>query len=108
MAAQSIASGAQAATLGVEHTLATITSAGVFALVVDLGTLADGETCTIRLKTRARSGDTTRLFDEAEFRNAQARPIKISYPVPSMHEVIATLRQDGGTGRTFPWNLIGL
>lgn len=105
MALNSAASGAQTAVTGVEHALATITSAGVYIVTVDLAQLANGERVTIQIKTRTRSADTTRLYARVYASHALADPIFKSVPVPSGHELVVTLQQDGGSGRTFPWDI---
>ncbi|MGH2359054.1 MAG: hypothetical protein ACRDGM_00705 [bacterium] len=106
MAISSAASGTQTATLGVEHTLATITTAGTYVLNVDAANLVNAETLTLRLKSKTLSGGTLRLTYENKFRHIQGQPSIFSVPVPTLIEVVATLQQDGGTGRAFPWNLI--
>jgi hypothetical protein len=102
----SAASGTQTATLDTEHTLTTKTDAGVYALVVDTANLAAGETLELRIKTKAKSGSTSRLAYRATYQNAQADPIKYSIPVPIDTEIIATLKQIGGTGRDYDWNVL--
>lgn len=104
----STVSGAQAATLGTTHTIVTTTTAGTFVLVVDTSALVVGETLTLEVSARCRAGDTLRVAYSALFQHTQGAPLKISPPVVSLHELVATLKQEGGTGRTFPWNLVRL
>lgn len=106
MAVTSANSGSQTATIGTEHTLATETTAGVYVLVVDTGNMVDGDKVELRLKTKARSGDTSRLAYRGTYRHVQLDPNKYSIPVPVDTEVVATLKQTDGTGRAFPWNLL--
>lgn len=106
MAISSAASGTQTAVLTTEHTLATITVAGTYVLNVDAAALANGETLTLRLRTRTLAAGTSRIAYEAVFRHVLGEPALFSVPVPALIEVVATLRQDGGTGRSYPWNLI--
>ena len=110
MALSSKANGSQTATLTTEHTLATVTDAGVYVLHVDIANLTGAEIVTLRLKTRARTSDTTRIAYEVDLDASAAagEPIAISPPIASLHELIVTLEQNGGTGRAFPWNLIQL
>lgn len=108
MALTSAASGSQTATLTTEHTLATITAAGTYVLSVDAGALANGETLTLRIKTKIRTGDTSRVVYEAAFSHAQGSPNKYSPAVPVIVEGVFTLTQTGGTGRAFPWNVLQL
>lgn len=106
MAVTSAASGTQTAVLTTEHTLATKTDAGVYVLVVDTANLANDETLELKLKTKAKSGGTSRLAYSAIYKHAQGDPNKYSIPVPIDTEIIATLTQTGGTGRDFDWNLL--
>ena len=101
-------SGSQTATLATEHTLATITTAGVYQLEVDAANLADGENLTLKIFGKVRSGDTERLIYEASFENAQGKPLLQSLAVPTPHHAKFTLEQNGGTGRAFPWAVYAL
>ena len=96
-------SGSQTATLGTEHTLATVTVAGIYQLAVDAADLADGETLELRIYGKARTGDTERLMFYASFENSQGVPLKASPPVISPHHMKVTLEQTGGTGRAYEW-----
>ena len=101
-------SGSQTATLNTDHTLATATAptgGALYQLRVDTNALATNETLTLTLSTRARVADTTRVLYRAVFTGAGEEAIKDSpcVAVPAGSEVVATLRQEGGTGRAFPW-----
>jgi hypothetical protein len=98
-------------TLATDTTLVTQagpTGGGCYVLHVDAVNLANGETLTLTLRTRARPGGTTRTAFSAPYQHTQSDPVKISplIAVPSGSELIAVLRQDGGTARAFPWALI--
>ena len=108
MALTSKSSGSQTATLTTDHTLATITDAGTYVLTVDTANLADGETLTLRIKSKTRSADTSRLVYEANFEHAQSENFKASPAIPVIAEGVFTLEQNGGTGRAFPWNILQL
>ena len=99
MAISSAASGTLTATLTTEHTLATITTAGTYVLNVDISALQNNEVVWLRLKTKTLGGGTQRLAYEAKFRHIQGQPSVFSVPVPTLIEIVATLRQDNGTGR---------
>ncbi len=106
-------SGSQTATLATDHTLRTETAptgGAVYQLRVDTAALANGETLVLRLQSRPRTGDTSRDLYTVLFDNAQSDPIKDSpaVAVPAGVDVIAILRQEGGTGRAFPWALYRL
>lgn len=100
--------GSQTATIGTEHTLATVTTAGTYVLAVDTGNMVDGDTLELRLKTKVRTGGTSRLAYFVTYVNAQDDPNKYSVPVPVITEIVATLKQTVGTGRAFPWSLYSL
>ena len=106
--ATSQASGSQTAVLTTEHTLATITDAGTYVLLVDTVNMALEDKLTLRAKVKIKSDGTTRLAYEANYEHKQTEFGKISIPVPSIHELIFTLEQNGGTGRVYVWEIIKL
>jgi hypothetical protein len=108
MAVTSAASGTQTATVTTEHTLGTITDAGVYVLVVDTANMVLGDFLELRLKTKCASGGTSRLAYLASYAHVQGDPNKYSIPVPVDTEIIATLKQAAGTSRDFPWNILKL
>jgi len=96
--------GTQTAVIGTEHTLATITAAGTYQLVVDLANLADGDTVELRIKVKTRSTSASQEVFYATFPHSQGTDeIKLAPPVPAPHEFVATLKQTTGTGRAFVW-----
>lgn len=99
-------SGSQSATISTEHTLATITDPGVYVLVVDTVNLAAGDQLELRAKTKCKSGSSSRLAFIAGYAHAQAEINKYSVPIPIDTEVIFTLKQVAGTGRSFDWNIL--
>lgn len=102
-------SGSQTATLTSEHTLATVTAAGTYQLVVDVANLAAGETLWLRIYGKARSSDTERLLYSHRVKGETLVELLIaSLAVVSPHHSKFTLRQDGGTGRAFPWAIYAL
>lgn len=98
-------SGSQTAMISTEHTLATITTSGIWVLAVDVNNLTAGDVVELRIYGKARSSDTERLL----FGPAIYGPIKpgqllvLSPPVVSPHHAKFTLKQTNGTGRAFPW-----
>lgn len=105
MAASVNTSGATALTVGTsEQTLATITAAGTYQLVVDAATAAAGDVILARIYGKARSTDTERLMDEhAVAVGAPARPLWTSKPYLSPHHIRFALLQTAGSSRTPPW-----
>jgi len=106
MALTSVGSGSQSATLDTEHTLDTETGAGVYVLVVDTNNMVDGDVLILRIKTKNKSGSTSRLAYQATYANAQTEINKYSPAIPVDTEIICTLEQTDGTGRSFDWNLL--
>ncbi len=101
-------SGTQAATISTEHTLATVTAAGTYVLVVDTNAMVLGDVLELRLYLKSLSGSTSRVAYAVSYANIQSDPVKLSIPVPTTHEIKATLKQVAGTGRSFDWELIAL
>ncbi len=100
--------GSQTATLATEHTLNTTTpevADGAFQLFVDLALLVNDETLTLKIKEKARTGDTQRLLWSATYKHIQAFPLVASPPVILLNGWDMTLEQNGGTGRAFPWSI---
>jgi len=104
--AYSVDSGSQTAILTTEHTLATETDEGIYVLVVDTANMDLGDTVTLKIKTKYASGGTSRLAFSATYAHAQTEINKYSPPIPVDTEIICTLTQAAGTGRTFYWNLL--
>lgn len=99
-------SGSQTATIGTEHTLATVTTQKTFVLSVDCANLAAGEYVEIKVKRDVRSADTTRTLHSriVSWLEAGVTPVVSMPPVPAGGgELVCTLKQLNGTGRAFPW-----
>lgn len=102
-------SGSQTATVNTEHTLGSaITAAGVYQLVVDANAMVAGDVLELRIYTKCKSGSTERLAFYCCYANTQNEPNKMSIPVPIDQSFKATLKQTGGTGRAFDWNILSL
>lgn len=106
MALASVGSGSQTAVIDTEHVLDTETAAGTYILVVDMINLVNGDTVTLRIKTKAKTGSTSRLAYAVTYANLQSTINTYSIPVPIDTEIICTLEQTEGTGRVFDWNLL--
>lgn len=102
------AGGAQACTIGTEHTLTTQTTAGTYVLVLDMTNAADGDTFEVRLKTIARAAGSEQVAYLRCYVNNQDTDshMKYSVPVPINVSIKATLKQTAGTGRTITWALL--
>lgn len=100
--------GSQTCTIDTEHTLATITTAGNFLLTLDCDALALGDTLWVRTKLKVRSTGTTRTLYQTALSNVQATPVAVTPPIASLNEIVFTIEQTDGTGRTIPWEIIEL
>jgi hypothetical protein len=98
------ASGSLLAT-SAEQTLATVVTNANYVLVVDASVMLAGDVLTLRLKREALNGGTRRTLYQQTWTGVQAVPMKASVPVPGPYGVQATLQQQEGTGRTYPWSL---
>lgn len=106
MAAAVKTSGSQAATVTTEHTLATVTDAGVYQAAIDVSDLVNGATpdlLEIRIYGKARSSDTERLIKVWSLIGAQTEALWLSPPFISPHHYKLTINQIQGTSRTFEW-----
>jgi hypothetical protein len=93
---------------GTEQTLATDTAGGVYVVALDTGAMVNGDTIEVRVKTKVRTGGTSRLAYYAVYSHAQGAPNKYSVPVPADVEIAVTLERTGGTDRAYPWKLLAL
>ncbi len=115
MAVSENTGGTQTATIGTEHALVNITTAGVFQLVVDTRNMADGDKLELRAYIAPRSGESRRLAkiqryahkqgDGATNNNADGEVISFSVPLSSPFSIRFTLKQTAGTGRSYVWSV---
>lgn len=93
-----------ALTIGTPVTLATITTAGIYVLVVDTVNMVTGDALEMRIYSKpTAAGDTERQAYCFAIQHGQADIQKISIPVPSPVSFRAELTQTAGTGRAFKW-----
>ena len=98
--------GAQVCVISTEHTLATITQPGFYSLWLDLNALAASDTLEMRVKTKVTSGGTSRLHSLDTYNNAQTLFNITTQTIECMHEVVFTIKQTAGTGRTVNWEIL--
>lgn len=112
MAVAAEQSGTQSATVTTEHTLASISGAGLFTLHVDMVNLAANDVVELRAYQKVLGGGTARVVWARTFSGAQPTDdmIKVS---PGLGNELAeadglkfTLKQTFGTGRSFPWKVL--
>jgi hypothetical protein len=109
MAISEHATGSQTATIGTEHILTANpeTTDGVYQVFIDIDAMALGDTVEIRIKEKARTGDTQRTIetfvisqDPSTDSNLWVSP---SFVLVNGWDV--TLKQTAGTGRAFLWSI---
>ena len=112
MAVSISTSGSQTATLTTQHTLATISTAGVFVLAVNLINLADGEDVELKAYLAVDTLDDRNLVYQQTYTHKQGdgtadtgsgMVVALSPPIPSPISIRFTLEQNGGSGRVFDW-----
>lgn len=107
MAVSEHATGSQTATVTTEHILTANpeTTDGVFQLVVDVAAMVLGDTLELRIKEKARSGDTQRQVWMIPLIGPPTDTLFVSPPIMLLHGWDMTLKQTTGTGRAFPWSI---
>lgn len=97
----------QACTLDTEHALATISTAGVFVLDLDVNALAAADVLLVRAKKKVRTGGTTRLLDQWTIGGATPPVEKVftTYPINSLWELVFTIEWTDGTAGSIPWEV---
>ena len=108
MAFSSLAHSITTAVIGTEHTLLSTTSAYIFVLQVNCGSMYLGDETELRVKTRVVSEASLAVGYISIYAHQQGVPIKWSPPVPANQGVDITLKQTGGTGRDFMWRIYSL
>lgn len=99
------AEGTQTAVISTEHTLATVSTSRVLALMVDLGNMLTGDEVELRMKSKLTSGGSTLETVLGRYAGAQDIPIVQSIPMDSPYEATFTLKQIRGTGRAYDWRV---
>lgn len=106
------ASGTQSASIGTEHILSDVNSAGVYTFHVDLVNLADGDLLELRVYQMVLTGGTRRGAMFASYWGAQPADHLIKVFLPISNELTDSgalrfsLKQVAGTGRSFPWKVL--
>lgn len=108
MAISEHATGSQTAVISTEHTLngtTPETTDGIFQIFVDVANMVAGDILELRIKEKARTGDTQRQVLVATLAGAQSDPLWVSPSLILMNGWDVTLKQTAGTGRAFPWSI---
>lgn len=108
MAISEHATGSQTAVISTEHTLngtTPETTDGIYQLFIDVAAMIAGDVTEIRIKEKARTGDTQRQILVATLSGAQSDPLWVSPSMILMNGWDMTLKQTAGTGRAYPWSI---
>lgn len=100
--------GSQTAVISTPYDVATITADGSYALQLNLSNMALGDVFLVTESIKVRSVGTTAVAQTSRYWHVQAEPVKIFIPKPSTNEVVYTVKQTAGTGRTFTWEVVQL
>lgn len=107
-----VASGTSAAadrTPGTEHSLTTITSAGIYLFCIDTAALADGQTLGVQEYIKVLSGGTERqIFASTPLSDTQGNAMKCGIPVPSDISYRVGITETSGTEHSYPWKVLKL
>ena len=112
MAVTAEATGTQTATVGTEHTLRDVATAGTYTLHVDKVNMVAGDVLELRAYQMVLTAGTRRVAYLARFADAQPTDDMIAISVPISNELTDagslrfTLKQTAGTGRQFPWKVL--
>jgi hypothetical protein len=86
--------------------LQSITTDGIYQAVLDLSEMANGDVFELRIKEKARSGDTQRIVYLMNFANAQtSQPNAATPSLILMHGWDITIIKISGTDRAIPWSI---
>lgn len=88
-----------------ETIISAQTTNGTYVLVVDTNALTNGNTVEFWVKTKCKTGSTSRIAYYACYTNAQGDPNKYSIPVPVDTEILVTGKCSDAT-LTFDYNLL--
>ncbi len=106
MAVAQVATGAQAATIGTTHTLATPATLGkTFVLFVDVAVMVGGDVLEIYLREKTLAADPLAIVRADLLAGPQVEPVWMSVPLPSVHGCDFQIKQTAGTGRTYDFSL---
>jgi len=90
---------------GTPDVLDTETVAGDYRLTIDMSAFVNGDTGLITIATKVRTGGTSRVLAQYPFANIQANPNWMSPVIAVTTEIIVTVTQIAGTGRSITWSL---
>jgi hypothetical protein len=104
-------SNTQTAVIGTEHTLDTLSTAGVYLAKIDCSAMQAGDVVELRVKQPVLASGTAQVPSYAMYTDAQLSDdaLKVSDPIivdSTAGACVVTLKQILGTGRAFPWSIL--
>lgn len=94
---------------GGEQLLHSLTTEGVYVLVVDMSVWASGDTVTLRMKTKIGGADTMRtVFEETFDDDDPPTAIEQSIPFATDNAASFYLEHSAGTTRAWKWKVLEL
>jgi len=102
------ASGSQAATISTKHSLYSSATSAVFVFMVDTSNMVNGDILELYIDQAYASGGARMQTYSVTYAHAQSDPGKVSVPVVSPYSIEFFLKQTAGTGRAFPWVIVGM
>jgi hypothetical protein len=108
MTVSAASSGTQTTSGTTEHTLATITTAGVYELNLDVSALVGGTTpdiLRVRENRKTLSGGTARTEWEEFLVGGMCPPMVTFRPKLTVVEVAYTITMTQGSNRAIPWSI---
>lgn len=112
MAVTAYGSNTQTATIGTEHSLQSVTAAGVYSLHVDTAAMLAGDILELRVYQIVLASGTKRLVFFHAYYGVQPTHdvMKVSIPlgndITDANSLQFTLTQTFGTGRGYPWKVL--
>jgi len=89
---------------GTEQTVVEVTTLGTLEGYIDLANMQAGDSVTIRLYVKLKSGGTYRLYDSATYTDAQSKPALHVVKLPTRYGIRVTLEQTAGVNRDYDYN----
>jgi hypothetical protein len=89
---------------GTEQTVIESTSIGEIEGWIDLANMALGDTVTIKMYAKMKSGGTYRQYDLTTYTGAQTNPAIHSVKLPAKYGYKVTLQQTAGINKTYDYN----
>lgn len=90
---------------GDDDSLASLTTAGVYQVFLDVSNLVGADLFRIRIYEKVQSGDTQRVVYEAFIGGPQATPVWVSPSLILMNGWDVSLYRLAGADRTITWSI---